>query len=129
MEGYKLMKFQSYEISTKKNKSSKNIILCVGIIFTTFLGLFYMALITKVYEKNYTLQLLESKIHGIEKENEKLETEIEKFSSLSRIEKIALNEIGMKLPERIIYFVVNDDEANQVLSGDLKAKKKLTKME
>ncbi len=75
-----------------------------------------MALITKVYEQNYTLQVLGSKISDIERQNQKLEIEVEKLKSLNRIEKIALNEIGMQLPEKIIYFYIDNDKAAQVPS-------------
>ncbi len=116
MESYKLMKFQSYEIATKQSKASKNITFayCMAIVVTTILGLLYMALITKVYEQNYTLQVLGDKISDIERQNQKLEIEVEKLRSLNRIEKIAINEIGMQLPEKIIYFYIDNEEGTQV---------------
>ncbi|MBF0499039.1 MAG: septum formation initiator family protein [Candidatus Riflebacteria bacterium] len=81
-------------------------ILLLSLMFTM-----YVWQSTKMVEVKLRIQDLNKKSDSIEINNAVLKADISKLQSISRIEKVAKNDLGMVVPKRVLYVtmpVIND---------------------
>ena len=100
--------------SAERKGLRKKFFFMVGALFLLLLfGIYYTALTAAVARQGYKLEKLQSEIERIQNENERLEFVVSQMSSLDRIEKEAVEKLGMKKPdlEKIIF--VSTAEADQ----------------
>jgi cell division protein FtsL len=68
---------------------------------------------TKMVEVKLRIKNVEKDINNLENANADLRAEISKLQSLSRIETVAKNELGMVIPRRLIYITMPENWKSQ----------------
>lgn len=81
----------------KKNKITvkAKVGICLFIIFAFFLGLALTSRVIVMTQKGYQVAKLQEEIAALQTTNARIKLEIDQLSSLDRVEKIALNDLGM----------------------------------
>lgn len=83
----------------KKHKSAFDTIICVAILVALALAL--TARYAAIAKINFEISQLDKELAELRAENERLEIQISRLSSLKRIEEIATNRLGMKKPQEV----------------------------
>lgn len=102
--------YKDYKESEQKENKNKNIVVtfAIALILIATLFAFQIFQVVTITHLSYQTEDLESKLNSLEKSNEKLELEVTKKISLSKIEKIAKNDLGMVEAKEIKYVAIND---------------------
>lgn len=111
----------NYGYINNKNSSSSNKKAENGVNFRTLLSFIlivtiialilisYICQSVNITRLNYTLAELSKEYNKIQEENHKLNIELAKNKSLSRIEKLARNDLHMSEPERVEVVLLNKE--------------------
>lgn len=83
----------------KRHKGASDTILCVAILVALALAL--TARYAAIAKINFEISRLDKDLAELRAENERLEIQISRLTSLERIEEIAMNKLGMKKPQEI----------------------------
>ncbi|MFW5995696.1 MAG: cell division protein FtsL [Halanaerobiaceae bacterium] len=97
--------------SEKKRQQKRKKYLALYIGFVILVGCFMVVYISqsiKINNMSYRIEDLEEEYSGIQEENERMEIELSSSNSLSRIEKVARNELDMGKPEQIAYIDLDE---------------------
>ncbi|NLO88976.1 MAG: hypothetical protein GX088_01375 [Clostridia bacterium] len=112
----------------KRKGVIKKFFLMVGTLFLLLsFGIYYTALTAAVASQGYKLERLQREIEHIQNENERLEYVVAQMSSLDRIEKEAVEKLGMKKPdlERIVFVsTAKVDQGEAALSSQTSGQEK-----
>lgn len=83
---------------------------CIGILFANAV----------IIEKSSTVNAMQTELNAITEENTQLKLDIEKNTDLKKIEEIAVNELGMKRPDKyqIVYVNVEQSDYAEVANGE-----------
>ncbi len=115
--------YKNYE-NTQKDERKKSHIIVLYVIFIAFIGILfsiYIAQTVTISHLSYDVEKLEQELNKIEAKNNQLELKTAKKLSLSNIEKIARNELGMIMAEKTKYITLNKentDNHNKINSKD-----------
>ncbi|MGM0436881.1 MAG: FtsB family cell division protein [Bacillota bacterium] len=104
--------YKDFKDPEKKENKNKNIILIFSIALILIGSLFAIQIsqMMTVTHLSYKTEELENKLNTLEDRNKNLEIEVSKKISLSSIEKIAKNELGMVEAEKVEYMAINDNK-------------------
>lgn len=94
-------------VRIKDNKRRELYIIFIFIVTLASLVLFYVWQRIENVELAYKLESLKGELQKIDDENTKLKIQFEKLSTLSRIEKIAREDLGMVIPPHTSIFITN----------------------
>lgn len=97
-----------------EENGNKNIVVMfvVALILIATLFAVQISQVVNITHLSYKTDELENKLNSLEESNKKLEIEVTKKISLSKIEKIAKSELGMVEAEEIKYIAINDNPNN-----------------
>lgn len=93
------------------------------IIFVLMIGLILFAYIDQslqITRLNYTLNEKKLALDKIEQENQQLNLELARSTSLARVEKIARVKLKMVEPEEIKVVVLNNNQENKIIDNNKK---------
>lgn len=104
--------YKDFKDSEKKDNKNKNIVLIFSIVLILIGSLFAIQIsqMMTITHLSYKTEELENKLNTFENRNKNLEIEVSKKISLSNIEKIAKNELGMVEAEKVEYMAINDNK-------------------
>lgn len=100
------------------------------VVFITSIVIFYISNNIVLTELGYKIIQLENNKIDLEEENKRLELTVESLSALSRIEKIACNQLGMVRPKEVNFIAfnriakVNSTNSTRVISNNNEEKSK-----
>ncbi len=81
-------------------RPAESLLLCVLILLLIAVSIGLIAQYSQVVALNYQIQQVDQQIAQLQKENERLALEVRSMSSLERIERIAVHELGLQYPEQ-----------------------------
>lgn len=85
--------------AVSKANLAKGKLCVIGVILTIFaFGVYYTSLSAAIASKGYELEQLKEDISRLETSNERLELTLASMSSLDKVEKIAVEQLGMSKP-------------------------------
>jgi len=85
--------------NSRNTTTAKNRLCVIGAIAVFFaFGVYYTSLSAAIASKGYQLEQLKSDISRLETSNERLELTLASMSSLDKVEKIAVEKLGMQKP-------------------------------
>ncbi|MEG3070074.1 MAG: cell division protein FtsL [Candidatus Syntrophopropionicum ammoniitolerans] len=95
----------------KRTLRNRHKLVFIGLVLAAFLvGVAITVFCSQISTLGYKITRLEKELALLHKENYNLNEEIQKMSSLGRIEYIAVNKLGMKKPDDNNILVVNLNE-------------------
>jgi len=104
----------AFKHTSKRKGLKKKFFLTTGVLFLFLLfGIYYTSLTVAVARQGYELEKLQNEIERIQNENERLEFMVVQMSSLNRIEKEAVEKLGMKKPDLENIVFVSNTEAGK----------------
>ena len=115
--------YKNYENTQKDEKNNSHIIV-LYVIFIAFIGILFsihIAQTVTISHLSYEVEKLENELDEIESKNNQLELKTAKKLSLSNIEKIARNKLGMVKAEKTKYITLNNknnEKHNKINSKD-----------
>lgn len=104
--------YKNYEDNNKKETKKPGLIIFY-IIFIIFIGIILAIHISQtvtITHLSYKAEELQSEVENIENENHQLQLETAKRLSLTNIEKIARNKLGMVEPDKTRYVILNKNK-------------------
>jgi len=119
----------------KEDKNENNILqkkhLCLYVMAIIILGLIFVFLINQtliINEMNFKVNSLENELKEIKSENEDLNVQIAQKKSLSQIENIARDELGMIDPQKTKTMVMNEKgvKSTEISDNELMERKKFS---
>lgn len=129
--------YQDYSRKTRKRvkkvrkfKKNPKLLFALLIIATFVLGLFLASKYAQLAISGYQIGKMKDNLAKLQMENEQLSLQVTKLQSLDRIEKVAVEKLGMMEPEGVQYIAVepinvktgsNMATANQVKTTEAKA--------
>lgn len=92
--------------TTRKYKKNPKVLLILFIIAAFLMGLFLASKYAQLAISGYEIGKMKDSLSKLQMQNEQLTLEVAKLQSLDRIEKIAVEKLGMGKPEGIQYVAV-----------------------
>ena len=109
-----IIDYKDYKTPEKNEGKSKNLIIVFAVTLILIGALFALQIsqMVTITHLSYKTEELHENLNSLENRNKNLEIKITKKISLSKIEKIAKNKLGMVKAEKIDYIAINNKEKN-----------------
>lgn len=110
---------KSIKLHAPKRTRKQRVLFIAGVTAFFALGLYYTSLSAAIASKGYELERIRGEVQHLETATERLEYKVAAMSSLEKVEKVAVEQLGMSKPDYSQVVYVEDRTGSAHMDGML----------